>query len=112
MNGQDGRCTAAYESKAFPYFTINFPDRSTLDGNRGGVIAFFERAHFIRVNRMLLDLLGVVVTSDCELLCQHRIPCELLVAWLEMTYESKLEEVECPIKQKWDILSSDSSEGA
>lgn len=111
MNGQDGRCTAAYESKAFPYFTINFPRRSVLDGNRGGVVAFFERAHFIRVNRMMLDLLGVVVTSDCELLCQSQDSCDFLVAWLELAYEGKLEEVGCLTKQKWDILPLDFSGG-
>lgn len=104
MNGQDGRCTAAYESKAFPYFTINVYRRDLTLGNHGGILAFLERAKIVKKYRGLLDLLEVVVTSDFEFLCDNQDSCDALRAWLDLAFENEMLERECPTKQKWECL--------
>ncbi len=73
MNRQDGRCTAAYESKAFPFFTFNvhwsefyFTDsvigssRMTSD-SRVARHALLHRMRFVSKYRGLLDLLDIDV---------------------------------------------------
>jgi len=65
MKSKDDRYTVAYESKAFPYFTINVKPPGIMDGNLGGVMAFFERCEFVRENREMIDGLGIYVNADC-----------------------------------------------
>lgn len=65
MKSEDGRYTVAQESEAFPYFTINVKPPGVMCGNRGGVLAFFERSAFLHENLNMITELGVVVDSDC-----------------------------------------------
>lgn len=62
MNRQVGRCTAAYESKAFPFFTFNvlWSDRKTSD-RRVERHALCYRMRFIVKYRGLIELLDVEV---------------------------------------------------
>ncbi|DAD52431.1 TPA_asm: hypothetical protein [ssRNA phage SRR5466725_19] len=62
MNSQDGRCTAAYESKAFPYFSINVSrDVEQIDEKPGEYLAMIHRLRTARKFRSLLDVLEVDV---------------------------------------------------
>lgn len=64
MKSQVGRYTVAHESEVYPYFTINTPRLSLLDGSRGGVQAFFDRLDFAEGYQRVLDSRGIVVDSD------------------------------------------------
>jgi hypothetical protein len=92
MKSQAGRYTVAYESKVFPYFTINNYRRDVLSGNHGGIQAFFERLRYIETIQAELELLGIDVTSDCEFLCHDQDIADALRQRLELDYGSKLEE--------------------
>lgn len=103
MNEQDGRCTAAYESEVFPYFTCNVYKDDLTAGNHGGVFAFFERMRIAKANRLLFDLLGVYVDGDCELHCGDGDSIEFLLDWHRLTIEGELLPRGCPTKQRWEL---------
>jgi hypothetical protein len=115
MKSQDGRCTAAYECKAFPYFTINCFRTDICTGNHGGILAFFERGEFLRKHRCMLNVLQVEVTSDCELLCKDEDTIDFLIALISLTFECEQSEWENPSETNsglaplWDILPFDFS---
>lgn len=62
MNRQDGRCTAAYESKAYPYFTFNTQgvqlDHYSWNTER---MALLQRLKFVARLRGVIDILEVEV---------------------------------------------------
>ncbi len=81
MNSKVGRCTAVYESKDFPFFTIN-KAKDICAGNYGGVLAFYERLKFVQKHQRLLELAGVVVTGDCEFLCEDQSGVDFLLHFM------------------------------
>ena len=115
MKRQVGRCTAAYESKRFPYFTINKPRSFMQEGNHGGVIAFFERCKFVRKFRLALELMEVVVTTDCEFQVHDDESVDALAHFILVEYENERLSEGLPYwdiadwsdEIKWDLLPFD-----
>lgn len=108
MNRQDGRCTAAFESKRFPYFTINVTKRSVLEGNHGGIMAFYERMRFVEKYRLALDLMEVVVTSDAEFLVEDEDSVQALMHWLNLlAIENEASVTESPHLAVWEVVPFD-----
>ena len=80
MKSEVDRCTAAYESEAFPWFTINVAPPLIMDGNRGGTAAFFERCDFVAENRDMIEGLGIYVNADCGFHVRNEIQYQHLIA--------------------------------
>ena len=72
MTKKADRGTAVYESKAFPYFTINVAPPHPTAGNRGGIMAFLERLEFVKRYSVVLDEARVFVNTDCGFHCEEK----------------------------------------
>ncbi len=86
MKSEVDRYTVAYESKAFPYFTINVAPPNVMDGNRGGTMAFFERCSFVAANREMIDGMGIYVNADCGFHVRSNTEWEHLHAAIRMYF--------------------------
>ena len=92
MKRKVGGCTAAFESEQFPHFTVNVPEPDLFSGNRGGVIAFFERAAFAYDHQEAIEALGCYVNGDCGFFVSPDNLADFL-AWLRATTAMTFREV-------------------
>lgn len=102
MKSQADRCTAVYESKVFPFFTINDNSRNMFDSNLGGAVAWLHRFNFTKDNRVMLKLLNVYVDGDCELHCQDEDSLDALREWLRLLDQGEQFSVGDPRLTAWE----------
>ena len=85
MKRQDGRCTAAYESKAYPYFTFNTQGMQ-LDHYRSNTerMALMQRLKFVARLRGVIDILAVEVDDTGRFHTDDMNAIDLLMALMHV----------------------------
>lgn len=103
MKSKVGRRTAAYESEAFPYFTMNVYTRSfTTRSFNTDIEAFYTRLEFVNKKLQVIGALGIHVDGSLgfqEVRPEHRAK---LMRWFKSV------EAKCAKEGQHETLQSHS----